>query len=285
MTTAVSSYSIHVFTLLVNMSVGAAILLSVAWLLSRVSGSSAAFRCLIWNSTMAALLLLPLLFVMVPARFSVSQLDWGTSKSLTPLAPTRAAALERNSPSPVPGHPASLPLIESTGEVLWAPTRSVTALVIASFWVLGMLRMLGRFTASRQALATKESRTDLEPEWNDAAIAAATKLSLSGAVVLIGSSRHEVPAVLGARLPLVFLPHRPGWSFERRLAILLHEFAHINRKDLYGVWLKQLVSAMYWFHPLVAIAIAECRKDYELACDDLVLATGLEALRVRDASS
>jgi hypothetical protein len=59
------------------------------------------------------------------------------------------------------------------------------------------------------------------------------------------------------------------------MVILLHEFAHIRRNDARLLWLQQIVAAIFWFHPVVLLALAEGRRASEQACDDLVLNAGI----------
>jgi HEAT repeat protein len=68
-----------------------------------------------------------------------------------------------------------------------------------------------------------------------------------------------------------------SWSQERRLAVLLHELAHVRRYDIMGHTLGRLVCAVYWFHPLVWTAARQLRSESERACDDLALACGTHA--------
>ena len=56
--------------------------------------------------------------------------------------------------------------------------------------------------------------------------------------------------------------------------MLCHELAHLRRFDLVLNTLAQVAAALYWFHPLVWVAIRKLRAESERACDDLVLGVG-----------
>jgi hypothetical protein len=56
---------------------------------------------------------------------------------------------------------------------------------------------------------------------------------------------------------------------------LLHELAHIARRDIVGHTMAGLSCAVYWFHPLVWIAARRLRLESEMACDSIVLETGM----------
>lgn len=81
----------------------------------------------------------------------------------------------------------------------------------------------------------------------------------------------------GALRPEVILPSAAQqWTQDRVDVVLLHELAHVRRGD----WLVQLAAeilkCLLWFNPLVWLACARLRRESEHACDDAVLARGVE---------
>jgi hypothetical protein len=54
--------------------------------------------------------------------------------------------------------------------------------------------------------------------------------------------------------------------------IILHELAHLKRRDVAGNWLITLATLLHWFNPFVWLLAARMRADRELACDEMVLA-------------
>src|SRR5579864_1983156 len=66
------------------------------------------------------------------------------------------------------------------------------------------------------------------------------------------SNAEIVPLAAGMWHPLVLLPASASeWSPERWRIVLLHELAHIQRRDSLTQALAELALCLYWFHPLV----------------------------------
>ena len=77
------------------------------------------------------------------------------------------------------------------------------------------------------------------------------------------------------RNPVILLPeYMRSWPRERREMVLLHERAHIERRDWAWQMFAQLATAVFWFQPLMWIAAARLRSEAERAADDFVLQTG-----------
>jgi TonB family protein len=89
------------------------------------------------------------------------------------------------------------------------------------------------------------------------------------------SDRATTPMTWGFLKPVVILPaYAAEWTAAQRDLVLRHERAHIERHDWLWQMLASLLTAVFWFHPLVWLAKFQLRLEAEGAADDLVLLTG-----------
>ena len=87
----------------------------------------------------------------------------------------------------------------------------------------------------------------------------------------------STPLLWGWRRPVILLPgESTRWSKERRHLALLHELAHLRRRDNWVALQVLAAQSVYWFHPLVWWHASRLKQQQELACDDHVLASGAE---------
>ncbi|MBM4152322.1 MAG: M56 family metallopeptidase, partial [Kiritimatiellaceae bacterium] len=82
------------------------------------------------------------------------------------------------------------------------------------------------------------------------------------------------PFVFGTLRPCLLIPQYmlTEWSRKELEPVLLHELAHIKRKDLLVNFLQIMSQIVFFFHPLVWFANHRIRHERELACDDLAIA-------------
>jgi beta-lactamase regulating signal transducer with metallopeptidase domain len=94
------------------------------------------------------------------------------------------------------------------------------------------------------------------------------------AVTLCVSNDLRVPTAIGFTKPLVVIP---SWTMRELStlelnAILLHELAHLQRRDDWTNLIQKIVGALLFFHPAVRWIEKKLALEREMACDDLVLA-------------
>ncbi|EMI54811.1 M56 family metallopeptidase [Rhodopirellula sallentina] len=103
-------------------------------------------------------------------------------------------------------------------------------------------------------------------------------LSRSPNVSLLYRQDLSMPCAAGIFRPVILLPTDClTWREERLRSVLLHELAHVIRRDLLTQSLAEICRAVYWFNPFVWLAVARLHVEREQACDDHVLRAGVVA--------
>ena len=266
----------------------AVVLLAAAVTLRVMARSSAAARHCGLLSAVAGLLALPVLSWTLP-RLEVLPSSWTLPASgpqtaaEAPLDPPfpdvfRPAAATSDSPrSPLPFvHEGSSvhesparPTSPNPGALIlrWLPALWLGGVIFALLPAMGGLLSLRRLSR-RAAITTSgplfEKVRRLTPD-----PAAAHR------IVLLTTSERRMPMTWGWVRPRLLLPAQAvHWPEPRLRAVLLHELAHIQRRDFATTLLTRFVCALYWFNPLVWMAASRLRREQEQACDDCVLLAG-----------
>src|SRR5262249_8975108 len=84
------------------------------------------------------------------------------------------------------------------------------------------------------------------------------------------------PFVCGLFRPLLVLPRGLLLVLDagQWRQVLLHELAHLKRRDLGWGWIPEIARLVYFFHPVAHWACWRIRLERELACDQLAMALG-----------
>ncbi len=81
----------------------------------------------------------------------------------------------------------------------------------------------------------------------------------------------SAPFVVGIIHPSIYLPS--SIDKKGKELVLLHENAHIKRKDTLWKIIGYIFLSVFWFHPLVWICYYLFNRDIEYACDEYVIRT------------
>jgi beta-lactamase regulating signal transducer with metallopeptidase domain len=269
--------------IVLDVAIKGAVVLLAAWAVAAaLRNSSAALRHWVWCAALAGLLALPGLSLALPGwRVAI----WPASSAVAAREGVMQAPLPVSAPAARQSlHPGMLleeeapPLSPSLlARAVATIDWRMTALVV---WLVGAAIVLARFligTARVWRLA-RSARQVTGDGWTQAARKLAANLRLRRRVALLASNRVKLPMTCGVWRPVVLLPaDAEGWSRECRHIVLLHELAHIKRRDCLTQSLAQVVCAIHWFNPLVWLAARRLRVEREVACDDYVLEVGTRA--------
>ncbi len=243
--------------------------------------ASAASRHLVWTVALLAALAAPVLSLTLPrwqlpivTLASASAPDAEAALAPADMASQRMAArLSRTSgragasdPSPSTAGASSTSVAAS---ISW---RSAILLL----WIIGATLVAGRLLVGLVAVRFMSRKTDeaTNSPWLPLARALSSDLGISS-IVFRRNSRSSMPMAWGVWRPTVLMPAcADAWPQDRLRIVLLHELAHVKRRDCLTHMLAQLACAVYWFNPLAWVAAKRVRAERERACDDLVLAAG-----------
>jgi beta-lactamase regulating signal transducer with metallopeptidase domain len=152
------------------------------------------------------------------------------------------------------------------------------ALIGAVYWGGVAIILIALFVHRSSVRRCARRGTDVrDPEWGRLLAECARGMGVRREVRLLRSREQSMPMTFGIRRPSILIPAiAETWTSDRRRAVILHELAHIARRDCLTQTLAFVACALYWFHPAVWWVARRLRIERELACDDRVIAAGTQ---------
>jgi len=241
------------------------LLVALVYLLCRaLPALSAATRCRLWwlvslQAVVGLLWSQPLQLAWLPAPDAVAMTSVDlAADAVYPMAPEAAAQLLANVPMGDVG---------STPVAWWA-------VALAALWMSGVLLMVLRtFGEWRRCRALLAASYPCE----DQALVQALQLAsdahgLRRAPRLWMSDQVDAPQLVGPFRPVLLLP--AGMNALQGDALdlaLTHELQHLQRRDLQWGLLPALAQHLFFFHPLLRLAVREYAQAREEAVDAAVV--------------
>jgi beta-lactamase regulating signal transducer with metallopeptidase domain len=163
-----------------------------------------------------------------------------------------------------------------------AQTQIVQSAAPSGFIVIALLLMGSSVVLIRELLATiglarwRRHAQGASTHWSAtlARICAVHEFEVRGLRV-VESEHIASPCTWGVLRPILLLPSAGNaWPESARYAALVHELAHIQRRDALSTLISRLACVLHWYNPLVWLAAKYVRTLQERACDDAVLRAG-----------
>ena len=234
---------------------------------------TAAVRHLVWTAALAGALAIPFLSGVLPrwtipvwadlvpaqgvALFRVDAAREAPTATQRLTAPVSSAPLSAKSPGGVTARDWRASVL-----VIWC----LGALAVVLQTLLGTIAVI---RLQRRALPAQPAVTRLTRDLS-------LEMGLGAEVRVLTTEAATTPMTWGVFRPVVLLPAVVvGGEPDRLRAVLLHELAHVARRDYVLHLLAQAACALYWFHPLVWLARREALRMRERASDDVVLGFGV----------
>ncbi|MET0256386.1 MAG: M56 family metallopeptidase, partial [Luteibacter sp.] len=178
--------------------------------------------------------------------------------------PTSTAAVMTVDPLPLADASAGMP-VESGGGFPWLA-------VLLSAWALAVVAQTAVATWRWRKLAGIVGRAMAHDDVRIETLCArrARELGLRRSPRLAVSAEVDSPQVIGLWCPTILLPLDERLGDEDLDLALMHELAHVRRGDLVLGCIPALARTLFFFHPLVHLAVREYALCREAACDALV---------------
>jgi len=224
--------------------------------------ASPQFRYWLWLLVVVRLFLSPALYL--PTGIG----NWGRALwAFVPRAgePTGTATAPALSTSVFPA--ATLDLASGAESLSWCALLLLTWLggvvVLLTFLVIKLIRF------HRMLLWAAPPAEDL----TRLVERCAHRLGLRRPVRVRVTSRLPGPVVCGLLRPTILIPERILLELGEReqVPILLHELAHIKRRDWLVNWVQLVAGVLYFFNPVLWLVNRCIRIEREKACDDTVV--------------
>jgi beta-lactamase regulating signal transducer with metallopeptidase domain len=224
------------------------LVVATGWLAARAfSRSWAAVEHRIWLLAALGTLVVPLLWALTPR--------WRLPLLALHVQGTR---------------PAGFAYVPVTAESAWPE-------LLVAVWITGALAglayiILGIVLARRLFAGSLPCR---DAAWLDALASVQRQMRWPRRVELRMAPCSMSPAVWSFRRARILVPAESlAWPLDMRRSVLLHELAHVARRDCMGQLIASLACAVWWFHPLVWYAAGRVRALAEQAADDCVIRAG-----------
>lgn len=252
---------------LIEMGWKSALIAALALLLvTLLRGRAPADRSALLRIAVAALLLLPVVAVALPALQVEAFAPAEVPQAVADPAPTAAAA-----PSVI----AADRYVAARGNAFDGQADPLSlpdlALLAGLAYLAGLMVLAARFGIGLATLArwTREGAEVTDPRWVDAT----ARRNVPGMIVPRVVVSDSVPAPLswGFLNPVILIDRTSIEDGEDAEAIIAHEMAHIARRDWPALVMTRLAVTLFWFNPLIWILERNMIQQAEEAADARVL--------------
>lgn len=226
--------------------------------------AAASTRRLVLALGLASALAVPALSAVLPA--------WHVEAPSVVAAPLRGSVVTEQPGSGGAAGPAATtsPVASSA---ISSPRNIDPFVVLGCVWAFGALLLMARLAARLAQTRSVVRRAVAAPGWAKARERAESEIGVR--VEVRETTELDAPAVCGVLAPVILVPRAvAGWDEQRRHHVLLHEMAHVRRRDCLVQLVADLAVALHWIDPLAWLCARRLRVERELAADDAVIGHG-----------
>lgn len=233
-------------------------------LLRLFRNASAAQRSWLAHAGLGALLLLPLVALLMPAleiRTGLLGTDMPAEHVSVATGAARAAARHIGAAAGSAGM--ADPVGIALARIDWV---LLAYLIPSALLLIVTLVALARLFALRSRAQVMTS-----PAWLSALAHAQARMNFKNGTALLVSDALPSPVSWGLARPVILLNEGALDATGEAEAIIAHELAHVASMDWAKLLLGRIVTALYWFNPLVWLLARDAHQLREEAADDAVL--------------
>lgn len=147
-------------------------------------------------------------------------------------------------------------------------------LIVLIWFLIFSVKCLNIFSNLNHIYRIRNYRIQNPPQyWSDRVSQLSQTLNIKKHIVLLESQLVKVPSVTGFFKPIILIPvgllsNLPQDQIE---AILLHELAHIRRKDYFINLIQSFAEIIFFFNPGVLWLSSLLKEERENCCDDIAV--------------
>ncbi|MGZ5189764.1 MAG: M56 family metallopeptidase [Flavisolibacter sp.] len=118
-----------------------------------------------------------------------------------------------------------------------------------------------------------ERNREVPHEWIERLHQLSKSVGINQQISFLQSGLVQMPVVIGILKPVILIPFGllTQLSAVQVEAILIHELAHIKRKDFLVNLIQSFTEAVYFFNPAILWLSSLIREEREACCDDIVV--------------
>ncbi len=285
----------------VNVLAQVTAVVALAALLAWPARRHAAARHTIWLTALVCVLFSPLLAQVAPSVVLPVLAAEPPALAVEDESPPRAAAMPQPDMAKAQSAPSSVTAWSETADPPIAPVTEISeavqpippappingwragVTVVLLVWLAGMAFALLRLLHDLATVARlRHSARPLDGQFLDA-VAADVQSALGRLPRIDVAPAVPVPVAVGSFRPAVLLSAGLAESLrpEQLRDVLIHEGAHLRRRDPLVGLLQRVAAALFWPHPLVHWLNRRLAQAREEVCDNYVLRRGAPAAYAR----
>jgi uncharacterized protein YjbI with pentapeptide repeats/beta-lactamase regulating signal transducer with metallopeptidase domain len=260
------------------------VLAALVLVATRALSLTAATRHALWTTALVATALMPLAGIGVSiARATVAAAP--AAPAAAPPQPLRLVS-DAGAFATAPEQPSTFIFVDDVAPVqprvtfagrfplAWTPRVSrALALGVVGVWALGaLIGLIGLAASVARVRGLKRRSSPLDGTLADE-LPWLTEVGPGREIYLRLSYETETPVAIGFRRPVILIPTELATAdgLGAIEPLILHEHAHLRRKDDWTNLLQRAIERVLWFNPVVWLVGRRIALEREIASDDAVV--------------